>query len=494
MKSLKLLVISGFIVFSPLFTKAQQVITLDDAMLIARQKSPNIIKARLSMEQNRELLNAQLASLKSRFALDVTPFAYSKTQTYNDFYSQYYNTKNLGSNGAFSISQPIKFADGTLSFRNEFSYFDNSSETAEGTRDNKGYDMNLYLQYDQPIFKYNQTKMDLRKVELNLENATLSYAIEMLSLEQSVNQSFYNVYQKQTALTISTEELKNQEKSYDIIKAKVEGDLSAKEELYQAELNLANSQSNYENAIVDLDNAMDDFKKLIGIPILDDIKVSTNIEYKQVVVNLNTAIEKGLSQRMELSQREISLQNARFNLIETSETNSFSGDIRLSYGITGNDEEISNLFLNPTKSPRASVTLSIPIFDWGARKARIRAAEISVQSQEIDFQSQKNDIIINIRKTYRNLNNLIRQINIAEQNERNAQLTYEINLERYRNGDLTSIDLEVFQTQLSDSKTKRINALINYKLELLNMKIQSLWDFENNTSFVPKEVQINIKK
>jgi len=38
----------------------------------------------------------------------------------------------------------------------------------------------------------------------------------------------------------------------------------------------------------------------------------------------------------------------------------------------------------------------------------------------------------------------------------------------------------------------KANSLINYKLELLNMKIQSLWDFENNTSFVPQELQNNI--
>jgi len=38
------------------------------------------------------------------------------------------------------------------------------------------------------------------------------------------------------------------------------------------------------------------------------------------------------------------------------------------------------------------------------------------------------------------------------------------------------------------------NSLISYKLELLNMKVQSLWDFENDISFVPKEIQDNINK
>jgi outer membrane protein TolC len=159
----------------------------------------------------------------------------------------------------------------------------------------------------------------------------------------------------------------------------------------------------------------------------------------------------------------------------------------------GNNENFGNIYDKPTRSPQVGVTFSIPIFDWGERKARIRAAELKLESREINYKSQEDDIILNIRQTYRSLQNLNTQIKIAEQNEKNAQLTYEINLERYRNGDLTSIDLERYQNQLSQKKMDLANALISYKLELLNMKIQSLWDFENNTSFVPQELQQNIK-
>ena len=84
------------------------------------------------------------------------------------------------------------------------------------------------------------------------------------------------------------------------------------------------------------------------------------------------------------------------------------------------------------------------------------------------------------------------QIDISKQKERNAQLTYDINLERYKNGDLTSKDLGQYQNQLTQAKEDVTNSLINYKLELLNMKIQSLWDFEHNTTFVPKNLQANL--
>ena len=94
------------------------------------------------------------------------------------------------------------------------------------------------------------------------------------------------------------------------------------------------------------------------------------------------------------------------------------------------------------------------------------------------MKSKKNEIVIDIRKVYRNLQNLENQILIAEQNVKNAELTYDINLERYKNGDLTSMDLDRFQSQLSEKKSTRADALINYKVELLNLKILSLYDFE----------------
>jgi outer membrane protein len=334
--------------------------------------------------------------------------------------------------------------------------------------------------------------MDLSRNELNLENATLAYSIQMLNIERQVNQAFYSIYQKQMALKISEEEFANQIVSKDIIASKVEGGLSAREELYQAELNYATSKSNLDNNRVNLENAKDEFKLLLGISLYDDIAVNTDIKYVPVVVNLEKAIENGLSQRLELSQREIDLNNAKFDLIQTSSVNEFRGNVSLSIGIMGNNENLADVYDKPTKSPRVGVTFSIPIFDWGERRARIRAAELEIESREIDKNSLRNDITINIRKIFRNLQNLIQQIDIAKQNEKNAKLTYDINLERYKNGDLTSIDLERFQNQLSEKKMNMANSLINYKLELLNLKIQSLWDFENDRSFVPQELQENL--
>jgi outer membrane protein TolC len=112
-----------------------------------------------------------------------------------------------------------------------------------------------------------------------------------------------------------------------------------------------------------------------------------------------------------------------------------------------------------------------------------------VKARQLSLEEQQTNIVIGIRQAYRQLKNLEIQVEIAQQNVRNAQLTYDINLERYRNGDLTSMDLSLYQNQLSQAKLNLVKSLIDYKIALLDLKIQSLWDFEKGRSVLSVEGQ-----
>ena len=470
-----LLLISSCWLISP-GIMAQRTLTLDEAIRIAQTSSPSIKKSMLNLYGNQRSLDAQRAALKSRFSLDVTPFDYSRNRSFNDLFSRWNTNEDYISFANFSVSQPIVATDGTVSLINRLGYRDNYSEFQEIRK--KTFSNNLYLQIDQPIFTYNRTKLQLKELELNLENAKISNALQLLNLEQNVTQSFYTFYQRQNNLEIARDEYENQKISYEITQNKVDADLLAQEELYQAELNLATSRSTVENNQVMLNNAADDFKLLLGMDLTEELAVEVDINFVTREVDLNKAIQYGLQNRMELRQRAIDIERSQFELIRTRALNEFKGAVALSLGIFGDNERAPDIYETPTMNPRVAIAFNIPIFDWGEKRARLDAANASLQINEVDLEVDKNDIVINIRKTYRNLQNLENQIEIAEQNVKNAELTYEINLERYRNGDLTSIDLERFQSQLSEKKGALADALINYKVELLNLKIMSLYDFE----------------
>jgi outer membrane protein TolC len=192
------------------------------------------------------------------------------------------------------------------------------------------------------------------------------------------------------------------------------------------------------------------------------------------------------------------VETSQFDMLAVKATNEFNGTMTLSMGLSGDNPVLGDIFDKSTKSPLVSLGFNIPVFDWGQRKAKIRAQEAVINSQKLNVETEVIQIQLDIRQVIRNLSNLKNQITIALQTQKNSQLTYDINLERYKNGDLTSMDLNLYQVQLSNNKMAYAQSLINYKIELLNLKVQSLFDFTTNEAVVPekfiKEYQAGIKK
>ena len=478
-----------------LFSYAQQqLITIEQALDIAEEFNPRMISSKLNLERTLFDLEAQRASLKPQFSLNLSPFGYSQNRRFDDTRAQWYTNKSLESSGIFRASLPLLLTDGTLALTNTFGWQDSETMNQNGTFNNKAFFNNLRLRYDQPVFTYNRQKMEFKQLEFRYENASISYALQRLTTEQNITNQFYLVYMAQERLTISQAELENSQRNYEITKSKVDADLAARNELFQAEVNLATAQSSVQQRIVALNNAKDNFKQTLGMPLNRDIGVVADIEIIPMIVDLERAIQSGLASRMELRQREITMEQADLTMITTKALNEFRGNVSLQMGINGDNERFGNIYETPTNNPSVSISLAIPIFDWGEKKARVKAQQTQQNIAKLNYEEEKVSIELEVRRTLRNLENYRTQIDIQEKTVRNAQMTYDLNQVRYREGDIDGMQISQFQSQLSSAKISFAQAKIDYKTELLILKIASLYDFEKDEPIVPAGDLVNLRK
>ena len=226
----------------------------------------------------------------------------------------------------------------------------------------------------------------------------------------------------------------------------------------------------------------------MGISLDEDIMVLPNTDIVTVNVNSDDATKYALEQRMELRQKQITLEQDVFNIIRAKAENEFKGNLSARIAMDALSGKVKNLYDNPTDNEQIGISLTIPIFDWGAKKAKVKSSQLAMESNQIDMDEEKKNITIGVRQICRNLPILIRQIEIKKKSIENAEHSYEINLEKYRNGTLTGMELQQYQTQLTNAKQAYTNAVISYKLEVLNLKIQTLWDFESNKSYLPVDL------
>ena len=86
-----------------LLANAQQILTLNNALETANANSPSIKATLLNLERSEQTLKAQNAALKSSFSLNLTPFSYSKSRSFQDFQSVWNTSESTQSFGTFTI-------------------------------------------------------------------------------------------------------------------------------------------------------------------------------------------------------------------------------------------------------------------------------------------------------------------------------------------------------------------------------------------------------
>ena len=463
---------------------AAEPFTLDVALQRALDRSPTILTARNSLEISRRNLLAQRAALRSQFFLTLTPLQLSRDRVFNDLVSSYNTQEQTQAGGLLSIRQPIEWSDGTLSLNQSVNWREASSSFA-GTGKQSTYSSSLQLRYSQPLFTYNRTRLHLQQLELDLENARLGYAVQRLQIESDVTRQYLDLYYRQRNVGISAEELRNATESLGIIQSKVDAGITAAEEYYQADLTRANSQATLENVQMQYANARDNFCLLLGLPFDFEFEVDADVRPQTVHVDLAEAVDHGVHHRMEVRQSDLAVRNSMAEVVRTQALNEFKGSVDVSFGLIGTDEGVADVYSSTTRNQGVSVQLNVPLFDWGESMHRVAAAREQVARSERSAVEQRRRITAEIRQAHRALINQEAQIDIATKSVDNARRTYEINLERYRNGDLSSKDIAFYQTQLSREQLSEVFARINYELALLDLKVRTLYDFSRGEPLAP---------
>jgi outer membrane protein TolC len=478
-----LLISTVFLVAFAGSARAIDTLSFDKAVWLVTRQSPEMVQARMTLAQSQAVYDAAVAAQKLSVTLSLSPISYTNDLQLspNDFWD---TTRNIKSSGQLQLSQPVLFTGGTLALSGDMGWNDLYTSYSRAG-ESRSFDYHTSISYSQPLLIYNQLKTNLRQQELTLQNNQLTYAMQELAIEASIASDYYGLYQDQMNFYIAQESYQSAKQSYEITEVGVASGKQAKSDLYQASVTLTQNESTMKNQEITWQNAAEALKQRLGLPLDTALSLTIDTTASATTIDLQKAVANGLRQRMELRQEAITIENARFALTQARSNGLFNGNLNVSYGLVGASPAVNTLFRDPAKNMSAALTLQVPLWDFGSNRATVKASAIALRQDELLLDNEKTTIVLSIRKEYRSIQNLQEQIELARQTLKSAALTYDVNLEKYKLGGLSAMDLNQYQIQLSQAKTGLVSALVNYQIELLNMKVQSLWDYRTDQPVLP---------
>jgi len=309
----------------------------------------------------------------------------------------------------------------------------------------------------------------IKTAKLNYENGVTSYENAVRTVELNVRKVFCN-------LLYTKENIQLQERKLETAKSLYESNLAKYNRGQLSELDLLNSQYNYESTIptlqslqINYDNSIATFKQTLGLNQSEKIELVGNIEDFLNIgkIEINKNIEevpavKTILANMELAKTQ--LLATRFSAWGPSLSASYS------YGQSGNFES-SDL---RTTGNALSLSLRIPLdgfLPWSNGALSIANQKANLQDLELQLKEKKESTELEIQNSIKKIEQAQAQLNVLENNVELAQKRYNMTLTAYNHG---SKDLLTLQNASDALMTARIN-LSSQKITIFS----AILDLEN---------------
>jgi len=481
-----------------------QALTLDEAISIALDKSYDIKTLEKLVEQAEQNLIAARAQYKTNVNLNFFAPQYDEGYKLIERVEGNPVPKQQGSfqvRGVMDITQPmpwIPFGGGDLILQGEAYQLDSWSPKINNPdkydKSNRFFNK-ISLIINKPLFTINDVALELRQARLNYRKQKKIFTRSELDLVYRITQQFFRLYRTIQEVKINQEDVQRQQNIYETTEKKFQSGLIAEVDAMQAEVDLIQARNSLKSSQGRMEEQLASFKQLIGLPLDEKIDLTAELEVDRVDINIEKAISYAMKNRSEIVEKEIDIENQEINIRQTDARVAIKGSLRGYYQLSGFSEddlpwgtstvdliESSWEVLKQTPNRGVTFNLEVPLWDWGRNRAQVKAAEIQLERNKMELEDQYVTIEREVKDVIRSYYEAYDRVKMLEKSKEVSQRSFEINLERFENGDITSTELARVSDQLNQSLLSYLDAYNQYKLALADLRRKTLYDFETNES------------
>lgn len=284
------------------------------------------------------------------------------------------------------------------------------------------------------------------------------------NLIEKVANAYYQVFQTQMQLNTLEINLASTKKTRDVIKGLVDAGLGKKIDLDRTSVAVNNLEAQRQQIINALELQENALKFAIGMDITTDIVLPE----ETFDISLETIAETA-----DVNNRtEIALLNKQNELLELNRKSIVSAYYP-SVSFTGNFGYLGMGNVFPTFGSDGfkwsnfsglGLNVSIPIFNGGATRARIRQAEIDIQKTRVDMEDTRLGLSLANENAKTQIKNSLLTINTNKSNVVLAKEVLDNTNNNYQNGLATLTELLDAENAYADAQNNLNTALLNYKV------------------------------
>lgn len=454
-------------------------LTLEDCIVMARRQSVDAAVALGELKSAYWEWRSYKADLLPEVSLSANVPTYNKrysTYQREDGTHSYVRNDFMEVDGSLYVSQKIWPTGGTLSVESSLDWLRQMSGETSGGK-NQFMSMPIALTLSQPLFGVNSVKWNRRIEPLRYREAKASFLAETEQVAMRAISLFFNLLLANENVHIAEQNLQNAEKLYEVAKAKREMGTISQNDVLQMRLNMLNAQSSLTSTESSRKARMFELKAFLDVeedilPIVPEEIPEVTLVYQDV---LNHALENNaFATTMRRRQLEADYS------VAYAKGNQRSVTLYAQVGYTGTASRMNEAYRNLLSKEVVQVGVSLPLLDWGKRRGQVKVAESNREIVRNQVRQQSQEFNQNLFVLTEQFNHQRQQLRIAEEADTIAQRRYHTNVETFKIGSISTLELSDAQTAKDEARQNWLAQLFNYWYYYYQLRSITLWDFERN--------------
>ena len=450
-------------------------IKLTEAIKLAQEKSPDYVRALNTYQGSYWRFRNYKADFLPQLSLSATLPEYSNaiSRLTNDEGQDIFVQQNQSVIDAnLRIQQKVSFTGGELFVNSRLERIDRF-----GTDQATNYSFIPFsINYFQNSLFYNPYKWD-RKIEpLVYEESKRNIIENMEDISLVACRRYFNLLKAQVSLDIAKKNLSNQDTLLQITKGRFKIGKVAENELLQIELSQLISKNNVTTNTILLKQTSQDLARFLELD-TESIELEVPQKLKDFVVDIERALTEAEANRKSVIEFRRRRLEAEKNLAQVKGSNRLQINLRANFGLNKRAEDYNTLFQDFDRQQNVSLTLGIPIFDWGVSKSRRKMAEADLNLVENDINQEKEAFEQEIYLHTLNWSSQRDFLATAEKAKEIAFKRYEITKKRYVLGKITITDLNIAQEEKDKAVVSYLNSLEKFWIDYYTLRRLTLYDF-----------------
>ena len=265
--------------------------------------------------------------------------------------------------------------------------------------------------------------------------------IAQRGLAATVVQSYYAMVTAQRHIAHAQRGLREATQFLDITRKQEAGGEAAHADVVKAQIEVNTRQSDLREAQLAIDKARISFAVYLFPDFRQDFAVVDDLDQLAVLPAFPEL--EGLAQKNNpdiraaqstVTQGSYAIKSARSGLLPTLTLDYF-------YGIQANQYALHNQFGDNNLGSSVVAGLTVPVWNWGATRSRIKQAELRLEQAKVDLSYTQRQLLANLNSFYLEAATASAQITALKQSLDLAEESLQLTILRYEAGEATVLEV-----------------------------------------------------